>query len=713
MAASFEWEKRMTSCFRLTAPHTVAALAISLMFAACSGDGEGGGQESTGGTTPAAPAASAPVAAPAEQPGVFRTLAPWAGSPDPGGAGYRDGNGSAARFDRPGAVAVASDGSLWVSETEAQRIRRIDDQGRVTTVLDAAALAPRTDAQGRAVTLSHPGVMVAAPSGGVFVLMRQNTTYADQGLVATRWAVLHIAPGAEPRVVTAPADATAWEWATSLALDGKGRLWIGDRRCAIWRSDGEVLSTATGPRGASVVHLTDPQGRRDGCSWLHGVTQLAIDGDDRVLFTLFREVRRLESDGRVTTLLQTSQGGSSGCNGMALDRSGRLLFGNGQAVVQVDAAGREQVLAGAPEQRGWFDGPAASARFALLCGVAVDHQGRTVVVDQDNHAVRRIGLDGSVSTIAGLAPQEGYREGTGAEVLFRKFFSVGPGLGGGVVVADPLSGAVRGVDAQQRTSTLAGIPSDRPDFNPTDGPVATATFYRPTTALKTADGSLWIADGDRLRRLGPDGMVRTLATKQGGGQAFAMTLDRSGDVVVAWGDVWVGIWTPPQAFHHFERYSASAPQSAPVRLDTIVPDELSKPLSYWLPRGLCFLADGTLVYTQGPVVLRRAADGTVALLAGSPTARGHRDGPGSEARFEQPSGLACDAHGGVYVADSNNHAVRYIDAQGTVRTVLGTPGRARHRVDALPGELHAPQSLALVPGGLVVATGMGLVKAGF
>ena len=53
------------------------------------------------------------------------------------------------------------------------------------------------------------------------------------------------------------------------------------------------------------------------------------------------------------------------------------------------------------------------------------------------------------------------------------------------------------------------------------------------------------------------------------------------------------------------------------------------------------------------------------------------------------------------------------DAQRMVRTVLGTPGRAGHRVDAVPGELHLLHSLALVPGGLVVATGQGLVRAGF
>jgi hypothetical protein len=45
--------------------------------------------------------------------------------------------------------------------------------------------------------------------------------------------------------------------------------------------------------------------------------------------------------------------------------------------------------------------------------------------------------------------------------------------------------------------------------------------------------------------------------------------------------------------------------------------------------------------------------------------------------------------------------------------VLGTPGLAGHRVDAVPGQLDSPYSLALVPGGLIVSTGLGLVRAGF
>jgi hypothetical protein len=103
---------------------------------------------------------------------------------------------------------------------------------------------------------------------------------------------------------------------------------------------------------------------------------------------------------------------------------------------------------------------------------------------------------------------------------------------------------------------------------------------------------------------------------------------------------------------------------------------------------------------------------TATLLAGSPDQPGSSDGAVAAARFDRPGGLACDAAGGIYVADTNNHTVRYIDTRGQVRTVLGTAGRAGHRVDALPGELTHPGCRAGARR-LVVNSGNGLVRAGF
>jgi DNA-binding beta-propeller fold protein YncE len=244
--------------------------------------------------------------------------------------------------------------------------------------------------------------------------------------------------------------------------------------------------------------------------------------------------------------------------------------------------------------------------------------------------------------------------------------------------------------------------------------VATARLVRPSDALMTADGSLWIGEGTTLRHLGTDGMLRTLAHGAGSTNhwVLAMALDRAGDVVVAWGGITSGL-VESTPYQHFERYSAKAPLGAPQRLEAIVPADLSRRLGNRPVSDLCVLPDGNFAYTQGHALLHRAADGTVTVLAGSPDAAGDNDGPGASARFNGPEGVACDSAGGIYVADSRNHTVRYVDAQRRVRTVLGSPGRAGHRVDAVPGELNSPYSLALVPGGLIVSTGLGMVRAGF
>jgi hypothetical protein len=170
---------------------------------------------------------------------------------------------------------------------------------------------------------------------------------------------------------------------------------------------------------------------------------------------------------------------------------------------------------------------------------------------------------------------------------------------------------VRRVDAQQRVSTLAGVPTAEVRYSKPDGPVATARLVHPGTALMTADGSPWIGDNTVPRRLGPDGMVRTLARRQRGGQAFAMTLDRGGDVAVAWGDTLESISSPVREFHHFERYSASTPQAAPVRPDTVAP--------------AAWPATRTAASTSRKAATTRCATST--LSARSAPCSAHRDGP--------------------------------------------------------------------------------------
>ena len=108
-------------------------------------------------------------------------------------------------------------------------------------------------------------------------------------------------------------------------------------------------------------------------------------------------------------------------------------------------------------------------------------------------------------------------------------------------------------------------------------------------------------------------------------------------------------------------------------------------------------------------VIRR--DGGVATLAGDGTA-GFRDGPAGQAQFNGPMGVAADAAGNVYVADTYNDRIRLITPDGQVRTVAGgaVPGLADGQGAA--AAFDTPCALALDPAGalLIADTGNNAIR---
>ncbi len=87
-------------------------------------------------------------------------------------------------------------------------------------------------------------------------------------------------------------------------------------------------------------------------------------------------------------------------------------------------------------------------------------------------------------------------------------------------------------------------------------------------------------------------------------------------------------------------------------------------------------AGNAFVADTGNHTLRKVSpQGTVTTVAGQAGQAGSVDGVGSAARFSSPSGLAIDAAGNVYVADSGNHTIRKVSPVGVVSTVAGMPGQ--------------------------------------
>jgi sugar lactone lactonase YvrE len=125
------------------------------------------------------------------------------------------------------------------------------------------------------------------------------------------------------------------------------------------------------------------------------------------------------------------------------------------------------------------------------------------------------------------------------------------------------------------------------------------------------------------------------------------------------------------------------------------------------PKGIAFDSAGNLYvsdtnnHTIRKVVI---ATGEVATFAGTAGAFGAVDDVGTAARFFAPMGIVYDGKGNLYVADSQNGAIRKIEiASRKVSTYAGVLGERALQPGALPAHLNLPQGLALLPdGGLAV-----------
>jgi sugar lactone lactonase YvrE len=125
-----------------------------------------------------------------------------------------------------------------------------------------------------------------------------------------------------------------------------------------------------------------------------------------------------------------------------------------------------------------------------------------------------------------------------------------------------------------------------------------------------------------------------------------------------------------------------------------------------MPQGLATDASGLTVYvadTNNSQIRKITASG-VTTLAGSNSRYGHDDGTGVNALFYNPHGVAVDAAGNVYVADSANNMIRKVTPSGVVTTVAGSPTPGHRNDTGAKASFYDPWNLAVDgAGNLIVA----------
>lgn len=201
---------------------------------------------------------------------------------------------------------------------------------------------------------------------------------------------------------------------------------------------------------------------------------------------------------------------------VAADRQGNVFVAdrNNHRIRRIWPDGHVSTLAGSGEA-GFMDGPAGKARFNQPYGVALDDAEITLyVADYLNHSIRQINLlTDEVSTLAGNG-KAGFADGAGQSAAFNQPYNLRNDGHGGLIVPDQNNHAVRRVGMDGTVNTLAG--SGKAGF--ADGKGRGASFDNPTGAVAAADGYVYVADRNnhRLRRIATDGSVTTLA---GNGEA--------------------------------------------------------------------------------------------------------------------------------------------------------------------------------------------------
>ena len=198
--------------------------------------------------------------------------------------------------------------------------------------------------------------------------------------------------------------------------------------------------------------------------------------------------------------------------GVAVDSAGNIYVADtgNFTIRKITPAGVVTTHAGAPFQLGSADGAAASARFFLPYGVAVDGAGNLYVADGGNHTIRRITAAGVVSTLAGAALQAGFTDGAGSAARFNRPWGVALDATGNLYVGDSGNNAIRKVTPAGTVTTLAGTSGSS---GATDGTAAIARFSQPRGLSLDPAGNVYVADygNNVIRLVTPAGVTSTLA----------------------------------------------------------------------------------------------------------------------------------------------------------------------------------------------------------
>jgi len=431
----------------------------------------------------------------------------FAGSPE--AEGTDDGIGNAARFSYPHGLAIDGNGNLLVADFGSNRIRKVIlATATVTTLAGVQGFAGSSDGPGDLAEFTGPDYLACDGAGTLFVTDSSSQTIRKV-MIATGEVTTLAGLGSSAGSDDGIGAIARFDYPTGLAGDNAGDLFVADSLNQTIRK----VVVATGAV-STLAGLANKGGSRDGtgpAARFSFPVALAYDGAG-TLFVADQSnhlIRKLV----VATAAVTTLAGAAGVAGsddgigtsahfdtpaaVALDGAGNLFVADKATnVIRAIAlsSGAVTTLAGLAERAGSTDGPGTTARFNSPAGLACDGAGNLFVADTGNSTIRKIALaTATVTTLAGTAGVPDSDDGAGAQAGFQAPAALAMDASGDLLVADVEDNTVRKVNVATGLVTTVVGHSGRWETVP--GPLP-AHIAAPAGLAVLPSGDLAITDMD-------------------------------------------------------------------------------------------------------------------------------------------------------------------------------------------------------------------------
>jgi gliding motility-associated-like protein len=403
--------------------------------------------------------------------------------------------------------------------------------------------------------------------------------------------------------------------------------------------------------------------------------------------------------------------------GVALDNTGNILYiadaGNNRIRKISLSTGNVSTLAGNGSQGFNNDNNAdngITASFYSPFAVITDAAGNVYVADSNNNAIREIIIDpnsGSVTQVTSIAGggasgtdgTAGSSNGSTKSASFNIPVSLAFDSNyGNIYVADNGNNLIRDINTtNSQVTTYAGGGS----FQPGSGPKLDISFTAPNSVITDATGNVYVSDAGNylIRKIDvSSGNVTTIA-----GTGLKGATNNTGTSASFFNPSFLAI---------DEKSNLYVMDNGVLRTINTNGDVNNFIVNMGGYKGIARDGAGnTYVSTIDHVILKIDVNGNVTTLAGVSKIKGKTNGNGALATFSSPLGLASDAAGNVYVADSGNNLIRKIDPSGNVTTLAGSGVAGSINGNGTSASFNNPNSVATdIAGNVYVTDNTNLIR---